>query len=333
MATTNDYKGKGALDAFLNLLLLITLGWLAWAIGAVFFQLINKYSGATAYGTVYFSESTIKVAIAALLVISPVFFGAVNVMHQKYKKDELNHDSGIYRWLTYLMLLVSALTIIGSLIALIAGFLNGDYTTNVVMKILTVVIIAGFIFGYNFFDLKRRDYSKINRIALALGTIVGVVIVLCIITGFMNVTSPQKTRLLMADSNAQMALSSISYMVSANYSTSGILDEMIDPSRYVSSGINVDLTKISYRKLSATEFELCADFNLDSADISPNKYNEMPTVDITYPWARHQKGHQCYTINAKTEAEKYNSKLNVPSGTAPAINQTEPPAPTGRPLN
>lgn len=332
METPNRYEGKGALDAFLNLLSLITLGWMAWAIGGVIFQLINMYFGIVSYGTAYFSESMIKVGIASILVIGPVFYGAVNVLHQKYKKNELNHDSGVYRWLTYLMLLASALTIIGSLIALIAGFLNGDYTVNVVLKIITVTMIAGFIFGYNFFDLKRRDYSKINNVSMAFGVIVGVIAVLCIVFGFMNVTSPVKTRMMLADNNAAMALSSISFMVSANYSTSGIIEEKIDPARYISSGINVDLSLIGYRRVSGTEFELCADFNLDSADISAAKASEMPSVDGTYPWSRHAKGHQCFVIDAKKEMEKYN-KLNAPNSSVMPVSNAEAPAPTGQPLN
>ena len=45
MDNQDQYKGRGALDAFLNLFSLITLGWMSIAIGMVVFQLIDKYLG------------------------------------------------------------------------------------------------------------------------------------------------------------------------------------------------------------------------------------------------------------------------------------------------
>jgi hypothetical protein len=311
------YRGKGALDAFLNLLSLISLGWLAQAFGAVCFQLIGKYLGdiGDAYATQNFSEPFLKYGIAALIVITPVYFGAVNVLHVQYKKGGLNHNSGVYRWLTYLMLLVSSLTIVGSLVTLITSFLNGNYTLPFLSKVATVIIIAGFIFGYYLYDLRRKDYSKKDLVSIIVGSIVGVLIAAALVGGFMSVDSPAQARIKLEDSKTEQAMGQITYSIANLYGGNQKLAETYDLQDLI-SGSNLPTKNITYRRVSVTEFELCADFNAKAANLY--------YADKTYPWFNHEAGHQCYTINAKIEAEKY-FKINqtapaeTPAATAPAV--------------
>lgn len=317
------YKGKGALDAFINLLSLISLGWLAQAFGVVCFQLINKYFGDLtayySYGSPYY-ESALKYGIASLIVIAPVYFGAVNVLHNKYKKNELNHTSGIYRWLTYLMLLVSSLTIVGSLITLINSFLNGNYTVPFILKVATVIAIAGVIFGYYFYDLRRKDYLKKDLVSIIVGSIVGVLTVALVVVGFMSVETPAQSRAKAEDSRTEQALAQLVYSIANSYSgtqkleTSYNLPEML-------SGSNLPTDNIIYSKVSETEFQLCTTFLTKITNPYPQ--------DMTIPWFNHGTGYICYTIDAKKEVEK-NFKLNY----QPTSGETVPvaPATTGTPV-
>ena len=247
-------------------------------------------------GSAEFVERSIKYAIASLIVIAPVYFAVVNILHLNYKKQTLNHNSGINRWLTYLMLLVSALAIVGSLIALISGFLNGDYTSNVLLKILTIMVIAGFVFGYYFYDLKRSDYSKIDQISQAVGIIVIVISLALLVIGLLNVETPTKSRMRAADSVTQQTLSTLLYTISGLYKTNGRLEEQVNLSEYVYGNPGLSVEGISYRKVSDKEFELCANFNLDP--ISAAGYS------AGIPWSNYKQGHQCYTIDAEQENKK-----------------------------
>ncbi|MEK7167620.1 MAG: DUF5671 domain-containing protein, partial [Patescibacteria group bacterium] len=121
-------KGKGALDAFLNLLTLASLGWFSITLGRAFFLLFDKFFNPKIGGLQFDDQYGLKVAIASLIIVTPVLLATINFLHYKYKKEEINHQSGIYRWLTYLMLFVVFLVIIGSLITLVFNLLNGDYT-------------------------------------------------------------------------------------------------------------------------------------------------------------------------------------------------------------
>ena len=64
-------------------------------------------------------------------------------------------ESGIRKWLTYIALLIAAGTVIGDLITFLTFFLQGELTTRFVLKVLTVVAIAGSIFWYYLGSLKK----------------------------------------------------------------------------------------------------------------------------------------------------------------------------------
>lgn len=300
-------KGKGAFDAFLNLLSLITLGWLAHAFGAVCFQLINKYLGdlnsyissASYYG------GLLKYGIASLIVITPVYFLAINLLHRSYKKGELSHDSGIYKWLTYLMLLVSSLTIIGSVIALITNFLDGNYTLPFILKMITVIAIASTIFGYYLYDLRRKDYAKKDKISVIVGSIVVLAVVSAVIGGFLSVETPRQARIRQEDEKVTRALNEVYYFINNNYYSEQKLEETYD-FEVIFSGYDFSADSIAYRKISEEEYELCAEFKGSGV-------NQL-YGDKAIPWVKHEAGYQCYTINAKKEYDKtYKTIQRVPA--------------------
>jgi len=304
ITTKNFSKGKAAFDAFLNLLSLITLGWLAHAFGTVCFQLINKNLGDINNYTSssYYYGGMLKYGIASLLVITPVYFLAINLLHQQYKKGELNHESGIYKWLTYLMLLISSLAIIGSLITLITSFLNGNYTLPFILKILVVIIIAAVIFGYYLYDLNRKDYSKKDFVSLVVGSVVALSAIIAIIVGFLNVDSPLEARNHLEDSKIESALNQIYYYINNDYIVEKKLKDSYDFNLILNNFL-VSSDKISYRKISDKEYELCADFKSKSQLIG----------DRFTPWFNHSAGRQCYTINAQTEYERLYKPIEKPA--------------------
>ena len=59
--------------------------------------------------------------------------------------------------LTYVMLFIGALTLIGDVISLIYNFLGGELTTRFVLKVITVGVIAGAVVAYYFADLRGED--------------------------------------------------------------------------------------------------------------------------------------------------------------------------------
>jgi high-affinity Fe2+/Pb2+ permease len=64
-------------------------------------------------------------------------------------------ESGVRKWLTYIALLLASATVIGDLVTFLSYFLRGDLTTRFVLKVLTVLVIAGGVFWYYLLWLER----------------------------------------------------------------------------------------------------------------------------------------------------------------------------------
>ncbi len=283
--TQNAHKGKGALDAFLNLLQLITLGWLSISVGSVFFNIINKYFGSIEFGSqmdMVFQTGT-KTGIASSIIVLPIFLVVICVLHGKYKKHELDFVSGIHKWLTYLMLLVSALVIIGSLVALLVNFLNGEYTANIILKILVVFLIALGIFGFYGYDLRRKNFGKrslISMIAFALVIVIGGG---AVVWGLFLVDSPKVTKLKRFDLQRAQDITNISSLLLYSYASD---KKLPDYSPKLSSFQDPENKKpYEYKILAPDQYEICANFSMAA---SKGEDPQQPE------WYRHLAGRQCF---------------------------------------
>ena len=294
MENQDQYKGRGALDAFLNLFSLITLAWTSIAAGLILFQIIDKFlSPEKLYYYNQFSQVSLKIGIASALIVTPIFLLVINFLHRHYKNGILNHQSGVYRWLTYLVLLAAALNIIGRLIQLIFQFLDGSYTLASVLKILVVLLIASGIFGYYWYDLKRTDYSVKSQVSKIFFAVVVVVILASVVGGFFLIDSPQTTRMKKRDQERVMHLDNIRNILTSDYiNTKALPNDLSEPK--FSGNVDPQTNQLyEYRLIDATKYELCATFELPAEDPQKNGYS------TPYPlggenWYYHKEGRQCF---------------------------------------
>lgn len=282
----SQFKGRGALDAFLNLLYLITLGWVSISLGQVLFWIINKFFSPE---TPFYMEtqSALKFGIASLIIVTPILLGIGGFLHRQYKEHHLNSQSGVHRWLTYLMLLISALTVIGDLIALVFKLLDGDYTVSFLLKVLVVFIIAGGIFGYNLYDLRRKDYSQRSKVSVASLTAVIIIALAAIVGSLFLVDSPQVSRMKQADQVRINDLSELNSLINSYYFENKKLPADLSDPKYSRFSDPDTKTPYNYSVKGPKEYELCATFAL-KADIDRNRY--MGADD----WFYHDAGYQCF---------------------------------------
>jgi len=150
-----------AQEAFMYLVLFLTLYISAISLGTLLFQFINRAFPdplLNDYGRLA-SLGLIRQATASLIIAYPIFVAITMILRRAIVKDPEKRSSKIRKWLTYITLFIAAGIIIGDLIALVMSLLNGDLTLRFVLKILTVGGIAGVIFGYYLWDLKRDNES------------------------------------------------------------------------------------------------------------------------------------------------------------------------------
>ena len=186
----------GPRDVFLQLLIVIALYLSAVHLGILCYQFINIAFPDPLTG-VYAVHATqpIRWAIAMLVVVFPVLVWS-SVRQQRLLTDRSEQRKLLTRrWLLHLTLFITALVIIGDLVALIRGFLEGELTIRFALKTLTVFAISTGVLRYVLWDLRSDDDPTIVRRMRRFGYAVTCVVVAAVIAGFILAGSPQSERL------------------------------------------------------------------------------------------------------------------------------------------
>ncbi|MBP9749500.1 MAG: hypothetical protein KBD21_02120 [Candidatus Pacebacteria bacterium] len=307
-------KGASTLDIVLNFFSFILLGIVATALGTLFFQIINKYfpDALARLGDYYYSTypsgmitEAVYYAIAALVVAYPLYYVVVWVWFRRFRDDEGKVESKLTKWLTYLVLLAASVTIVGDLIAIIFTFLQGEITVRFFLKALTILVIAGVIFGFYFLERRKVQYhTEVPRKVFQwFGyTLTGVVLA-GIVLGFVAAGSPATERKRAFDERRAQDLQQLAMCVSGyaqQYERLPVsLDDLLRSSEYSycekrdsESGelfeyrIVKELVQTGTETLEG-EVELCGVFALPSSEeIVDSSYRENK-------WYVHEAGRDC----------------------------------------
>lgn len=150
-----------AKEAFLYLLMFSTLFFSAYHLGSLFFSFIDKAfpDPASSIGRLAFMDR-IRWAVSSLVIAFPIFLFVSSYIGKQFSRNSIKRLSPVRRWLTYLTLFIAAGILIGDLTALVYNVLGGDLTTRFLLKVVVVAIIAGTIFGFYLWDLRREELEK-----------------------------------------------------------------------------------------------------------------------------------------------------------------------------
>lgn len=146
-----------AREAFMYLLLFTTLYITAFNLGSLLFELIERAFPDPAVDPAAGVGDGIRWPLASLIVAFPVFLYVARWASRTVRRDPTKRGSKIRKQLTYLTLFIGAVVLIGNFITLAYNFLGGELTTRFVLKVLTVALIAGTIFGYYLWDLRAEE--------------------------------------------------------------------------------------------------------------------------------------------------------------------------------
>ena len=149
-------------DFFLHLLAMVTLYASAISFTVIAFQLVNLWvpDSLDRYFAEEGARDLIRGALSFLIVVFPVYLLTSWRLSKSYASDAAKHKIWIRKWLVYFTLFVAAIIIIGSLIALVFTFLNGEITVRFLLKLLSLLFVTGSIFGYYLWDEKNYEKRK-----------------------------------------------------------------------------------------------------------------------------------------------------------------------------
>lgn len=268
-----------AREAFLYLVSFIALYISAFSFGVLVFAFIEKFfPDPVSYGV--FSPRGITTALASIIIAFPLYLFMTRLLNKAAEKDPERRQSKVGKWLTYITLVIAAGIIIGDLIAVLAGLLGGELTGRFVLKALTVLAIAGSIFGYYLWSLQREEREKEalrqaqgKKRPMAVKVFAGVVIaivVAAVVYGLTLVGTPAQQRLLQFDERRVQDLQQISYAVDSYWQRNDQLPQNLEdlraPTYYVGSIVDPKTGEpYEYNVHSESSYEVCATFETDSS--------------------------------------------------------------------
>ena len=142
----------------------------------------------------YYGSSSISLPVATLIVVFPLFLFLANVLRKGYAADPSLKDYAVRKWLIYITLFLVGAVLAGDLVVLIYYFLDGrELSTAFLLKILSILVVTGSIFGYYLDDLKDRLTGNRRNIWRA---VAAVLVVGSIVAGFSVLGTPASQRML-----------------------------------------------------------------------------------------------------------------------------------------
>lgn len=149
-----------AREAFFYLLMFAALYMVAWHLGSLLFDLLDRALPDAADAVDRFGgyqRNSMRRHAASLIVALPVYLWMARIVARDVTRDPLRRLSPVRRWLTYLTLFIAAIAMICDMVALVDNMLGGELTTRFLLKVLVVAAIAGSAFSYYLLDLRRGE--------------------------------------------------------------------------------------------------------------------------------------------------------------------------------
>ncbi len=259
--------------AFYYILSLVALVFVGISVGMIAFSIIdlkvfdplsyNSYGGN--------QDGSLKFAISALFIAAPIYYFTLSLIARGLKKNEIERSSAIRRWLTYFIILVSSLIILGVFIGVINNFLSGELSARFILKAASMFLISALVFSYYFYDVKREELGVKKNIQIIFLSISLLFVLGAFISAWFFVESPREARMRRLDQIVVNNINSLENAVNSFYAEEGRLPDdlsnlkiglhlydrnaLVDPE----SG-----KAIEYKKINDKEFEFCAEFRLPS---------------------------------------------------------------------
>jgi hypothetical protein len=266
---------------------------------ALLFQYINTAFPDLIYYSYTNAYDTMRRSVASLIVVWPVFLAMSVMLAKETVKDPEKRELKIRKWLVYLTLFVSALTLIIDLITLLYNFLGGELSMRFALKVLAILLVAGAVFGYYLWDARRNDAKTKIPKNMAWGT--SIVLLIVIVAGFFIMGTPGEQRAHKFDEQRVTHLQNLQYQIIEYWVAKDTLPENLSLLENDILGFSVPTDPqtqeaYTYRTTDTLSFELCAKFNTEQHINS----KDLMERGVWYPnmesenWD-HDAGEYCYS--------------------------------------
>ena len=260
-------------------------------LGSLLFEVINRAfpNPALDYANATLVSGNLADDLASIIVGFPVFILVTWwIVRGIQRQGQARLESSVRKWLTYVALVITASTMIADIVTFLAYFLRGDLDTRFVLKVVTVLVIAGGVFAYYLDSLRpHRASSSRNRwfavVALAM---VG----FGVVVGFVEIGSPAVQRSAAEDSRRLFDLSSLAQGLHFRWAARGqqdfVLPATIQGLQTTGVGAGAGIVDpvnglaYGYTPLQGTAYRLCATFSRPSPADVPASGATRPVLRV-----------------------------------------------------
>lgn len=187
-------KIEQARDAFLYLLAFITLGF--WTVALVLFA--DSYVDHVLPSALDYPyqldtfRHTVAGQLATLLLAFPLFIFVSNIIMREIGRRPELFESGVRKWLTYIALVITAVTLLSDAVWFLSTFLGGDLTARFAWKAVVLFVVAAGVFWYYLGSMRLENINPARERSFGLAATA--VIVLAVVLGFASIGSPAHQR-------------------------------------------------------------------------------------------------------------------------------------------
>ncbi len=148
-----------ARETFLYLVMFSTLYFASFNLGDLLFGLIDKIFPDPAAKDYYYRNfwDGMRWNISSLIIAFPVFLFMSRFTGREIDENPVKRYSPVRRWLTYITLFIASAVMLGDMTALVYNVLGGESSVRFYLKVLVAAGIAGTIFGYYLWDLRKEE--------------------------------------------------------------------------------------------------------------------------------------------------------------------------------
>jgi hypothetical protein len=262
---TQTVPKSGPKDVFLHLLSIVTLYASVISFIALLWQYINVwYPDPLNYYSAGIMQS-IRWSASVLVVMFPVYVWVTWLINRGFGTEPARREIRVRKWLVYLTLFISAITVIVDVITLVYNLFGGELTLKFFLKVLVVLITAAAVFGYYYWDL--RSGTSRNLKAFAWG--ISVLVLAAVVGGFFIVGSPTQQRERNFDARRVENLVNLQNQIVYYYQTKGMVPaKLSDLNDSIGGSVVTNDPETNalyeYTPSGNLSFQLCANFNQPS---------------------------------------------------------------------
>lgn len=296
-------------DIFFYLLAFFTLGISAVALGGIIFAIINNYFPDLIVGWCYKCQANFQTPLASFLVAAPVYLFVMWKLQRDIGRGISDSHSRIRKVLTYIALFLASATVIGDVIGLVYNFLAGQVNTRFILKVLTIILIGGWIIWYYWMSLKFDERTEREPVlvfskkwhryhawafmAVALAALVA---------GFVIMGSPTRQQQIVRDQRRLSDLQNLHVSIQDYYAREQKLPASLTALNQGYRPLSPEDPTLGqayeYITGQGSSYQLCAVFEAEDPSVSNLSIPKPVAGPYEINWT-HPVGRYCFTLDAK----------------------------------